>query len=110
MLPAAAAEIARLEECRVAAIEDCIDAELACDRYREVLTELEGLTRLQPLRERLWAQRMVALHRSGRQAEALRIFQDFRVHLDEELGLEPSPELAALEQAIVRRSPDVVYR
>lgn len=106
-MPAAAAEIARLEECRVAAVEDCIDAELACDRHREVLTELEGLTRIHPLRERLRAQLMVALYRSGRQAEALRTFQELRAHLADELGLEPSPELAALEQAIVLRSPEV---
>ena len=104
---AAEAETARLEECRLGAVEDCIDAELACGRHRDVLTELEGQTRRHPLRERLWAQRMVALYRSGRQPEALRIYQDLRTHLAEELGLEPSPELAALEQAIVMRSPDV---
>jgi adenylate cyclase len=104
---AAEAETARLEECRLGALEDCIDAELASGRHRDVLTELEGLTRRHPLRERLWAQRMVALYRSGRQPEALRIYQELRTHLAEELGLEPSPELAALEQAIVMRSPDV---
>jgi DNA-binding response OmpR family regulator len=101
---AAEAEIARLEECRLAAIEDCIEADLACGRHRDVLTELEGLTRLYPLRERLWAQRMTALYRSGRQPEALRIYQELRTQLAEELGLDPSPELTALEQAIVTRS------
>jgi DNA-binding SARP family transcriptional activator/class 3 adenylate cyclase len=107
VMPAAAAEIARLEECRMSAVEECIDAELACARHREVLTELEAQTRNHPLRERLWAQLMVALYRSGRQAEALRTYQELRAHLADELGLEPSPELAALEQAIVARSPAV---
>jgi len=101
---AAEAEIARLEECRLSATEDCLEAELACGRHREVLTELEGLTRTHPLRERLWAQRMTALYRSGRQPEALRIYQELRTHLADELGLDPSPELVALEQAIVTRT------
>ena len=101
---AAEAEIARLEECKLGALEDCIDAELACGRHREVLTELEGLTRQHPLRERLWAQRMIALYRSGRQPESLRIYQELRTHLADELGLDPSPELTSLEQQIVTRS------
>lgn len=102
---AAAAEVARLEECRLATLEDAVAAQLAAGRHREALTELDALTLQHPLRERLWAHRMVALYRSGRQAEALRVFQDLRTLLADELGLDPSPELVELEQAILRRDP-----
>ena len=102
---AAAGEVARLEESRLASLEDAVAAQLAAGRHREVLTELDALTLQHPLRERLWAHRMVALYRSGRQAEALRVFQDLRSLLADELGLDPSPELVELEQAIVRRDP-----
>jgi DNA-binding SARP family transcriptional activator len=94
-------EAARLEECRVVAVEDCLEAELAAGRHRQVIGELEALVGAHPLRERLWSQLMLALHRSGRQADALAAYQSLRQRLAEDLGLEPSPELARLHQAIL---------
>lgn len=101
----ARAEIARLREARLRVLEDRIDADLACDRAEELLPELEALTVEHPLRERLWAARMTALFEAGRQAEALRAFQDVRRHLVDELGLEPSASLSALESAIASGTP-----
>jgi DNA-binding SARP family transcriptional activator len=95
---------------RLAATEECLDLELVCGRHRDVVAELDALVVAHPLRERLWAQRMVALYRCGRQPEALRAYQDLRRHLGDELGLEPSPDLVALEQAIVSRSPTLEWR
>ncbi len=108
--PAARAEAARLEEVRLSALEDRIDAELACGRHVELVAELDGWTRSEPLRERLWAQRMVALYRAGRQAEALRAYQDLRRVLGEELGIEPTATLARLETAILRHDPELDWR
>ena len=105
--PYAAAEAVRLEESRLVALEECLHAELTCGRHGEVVPELEALVLAHPLRERLWALRMVALYRCGRQPEALRVYQELRRHLGEELGLEPSPELVRLEQSIVSRAADV---
>ena len=101
----AQAEAARLNEARLGAIEACIDAELAAGRADELIGELASLTREHPLRERLWGQRMVALYRAGRQAEALRTYQELRRYLGEELGIDPSDELRALEAAILRHEP-----
>ena len=95
------AEAARLDEVRATALEERLEADLACGRHLELVAELEALTRAQPLRERLWAQRMVALYRSGRQAEALRAYQEVRQILGRELGLEPGPALSRLEGAIL---------
>ena len=95
----------RLEELRRAAAEDRIDAELALGRHGELVGELEQLVRDQPLRERLRAQLMLALYRSGRQADALGVYADARRTFVEELGLEPSPVLKQLEQAILRQDP-----
>jgi DNA-binding SARP family transcriptional activator len=103
--PFARAEADRLEEARLGALEDRLQAEVAGGHHAEVLPELEALTREHPLRERLWGQRMLALYRAGRQAEALRAYQSLRHHLREELGLEPGPELAQLEAAILRHDP-----
>jgi predicted ATPase/DNA-binding SARP family transcriptional activator/class 3 adenylate cyclase len=103
--PLARAEAARLDEARLVALEERIEADLACGRHGELLPELEGLTRAHPVRERFWAQRMVALYRSGRQAEALRAYQDLRAILTEELGIEPSVPLSRLEGAILRQEP-----
>jgi DNA-binding response OmpR family regulator len=108
--PFAAAEAVHLDEMRLAATEECLDLELVCGRHRDVVAELDALVVAHPLRERLWAQRMVALYRCGRQPEALRAYQDLRRHLGDELGLEPSPDLVALEQAIVSRSPTLEWR
>ena len=105
--PFARAEAARLEETRLAALEERIEAELACGRHGELVAELDSLTRAHPLRERLWAQRMVALYRSGRQADALRAYQELRRLLNEELGLEPSAAVARLETAMLRHEREV---
>lgn len=105
--PFALGEAARLEELRTVVIEERIDAELAAGRHAAVVAELESLTARYPLRERLWKARMLALYRSGRQADALRAFQELRSHLAEELGIDPTPELAALEQAILVQSPEL---
>jgi len=67
-------EASRLEEARLAALEDRIEADLACGRHGELTAELEALTRENPFRERLWSQRILALYRSGRQADALRAY------------------------------------
>jgi DNA-binding SARP family transcriptional activator len=98
----AEAAIARLEEIRLAAVELRIDADLALGRHDELVGELESLVVEHPLRERLRRYLMTALYRSGRQAEALGIYQDARRALVEELGIDPSPELQDLEQAILR--------
>jgi len=103
----AQAEAARLEELRVTALEDRIQAELALGRNSELIGELEVLARANPLRERLWAHWMLALYRSGRQSEALRTYQELRAHLADELGITPSPELVALEEAIVLQKPEL---
>jgi len=108
--PGFQAEATRLEEARLTALEERVDADLACGAHGELVAELDTLTRANPLRERLWAQRMVALYRSGRQAEALRAYQELRRVLGEELGLEPSATLAALELAILRHDPDLDWR
>ena len=101
----AQAEIARLEELRVAAIEQRIEAELACGRHAELVGELEALVAEHPLRERLRRQLMLALYRSGRQTEALDAYRDARITLVGELGIEPSPALKDLEKAILAQDP-----
>ena len=103
--PLARAEAARLEELRLATTEDRIDAVLACGAHRAVIGELEALTQIHPLRERLWALRMLALYRDGRQAEALRVYHDLRCHLRDHLGLEPAEPMHELEVAILRHDP-----
>ncbi len=103
--PFARSEIERLEELRVAAIEERVDLDLALGRHREVVAELDALTAKHPLRERLRGQLMLALYRSGRQAEALEAYQEFRRNLSEELGLDPGPAIQQLELAILARDP-----
>jgi DNA-binding SARP family transcriptional activator len=100
--PFAQAEIARLEELRLDAVEERIDAELSLGAAGELVSELEALTRENPLRERPRGQLMLALYRSGRQADALEVFQQTRDTLDEELGLAPSPALQRLQGSILR--------
>jgi YVTN family beta-propeller protein len=99
--PFAQAEIARLEELRLVALEERIDADLALGQHAGIVAELEGLVRAEPLRERLRRQLMLALYRSGRQADALGAYQEARRMLVEELGLEPSRTLQELERAIL---------
>jgi DNA-binding SARP family transcriptional activator len=97
--------IARLEEIRLAAVELRIDADLALGRHDELVGELEALVAEQPLRERLRADLMTALYRSGRQAEALDAYKDARRALVDGLGIEPSSALQELERAILRQEP-----
>jgi DNA-binding SARP family transcriptional activator len=99
------AEIARLAELRLLALEERIGADLALGRHAEVVSELGSLIAEYPYREGLRARLMLSLYRSGRQAEALETYQDARAALSEELGLEPSDELRHLEQAILRHEP-----
>ena len=103
--PFAQAEIARLEELRLACLEERIEAHLAIGSAGELTAELRRLVSEHPLRERLHGQLMLALYRSGRQAEALEVYRDFRGTLREELGLEPLPALRELETAILRHDP-----
>lgn len=95
----------RLQELRLVAIEERMDAELALGRHEKIIPELESLIATNPLRERLGGQLMLALYRSRRQAEALRVYSDTRKRLVGELGIEPSQQLRALEQAILRQDP-----
>jgi predicted ATPase/DNA-binding SARP family transcriptional activator len=101
----AQADAARLEEARMAAIEDRAEADLACGRHASLVSELDGLVAGHPLRERLCGQRMLALYRCGRQADALQAYQDLRARLDDELGIDPTPALQRLHQAILRQEP-----
>ena len=105
----AQAEIARLEELRVVAIEKRVDADLDAGRHHELVGELEKLVVEHPLRERLRAQLMLALYRSGRQAEALAAYRVARSALVEELGVEPGQALQELERAMLRQDPSLEY-
>jgi DNA-binding SARP family transcriptional activator len=98
-------EIARLEELRLTCLEERLDADLAEGRQAEVVGELEALVRENPLRERLRELLLVALYRSGRQAEALAAYQEARAALVDELGIEPGKALRELHQAILRQDP-----
>jgi DNA-binding SARP family transcriptional activator len=98
-------ERAQLEDRRAATLEQRIDADLELGRHGEVVSELEALVREDPLRERRRAQLMLALYRSGRQADALETYRSGRTLLAEELGLEPGDELRRLEKAILEHDP-----
>jgi DNA-binding SARP family transcriptional activator/glutamine cyclotransferase len=100
-------ERALLEERRLSALEQRIEAELALGRHATLVPELEGLVREQPLRERLRGQLMLALYRCGRQADALDVYRSGRRLLDEELGLKPDDELQRLERAILNHDPSL---
>ncbi|HET6770584.1 MAG TPA: BTAD domain-containing putative transcriptional regulator [Actinomycetota bacterium] len=101
--PSLRPEIARLEELRMAAIEQRIAAELALGRHAEVVGDLETLIGRFPLRERLWGHLMVALYRSGRQGDALAAYQRARQILSEELGIDPSTDLQRIQEQILRQ-------
>ena len=105
--PFAGAEIRRLEELRLATVELAIENDLAEGRHREVLAELQALVAAEPLRERLHAQRMLALYRCGRQAEALAAYRQARTALVEAIGAEPGAELRRLHEAILRQDPSL---
>ncbi|MFL5929323.1 MAG: BTAD domain-containing putative transcriptional regulator, partial [Gaiellaceae bacterium] len=98
-------EIARLEELHLSATECSIEAGLALGRHRDLTATLETLVRRHPLRETLRMQLMMSLYRSGRQADALAAYQAARACLRDEVGLEPSPALQRLEQAILIQDP-----
>jgi DNA-binding SARP family transcriptional activator len=103
--PLSRAEADRLDECRISAVEARVEADLQLGRHLELVAELEALVTEHPLRERLHHQLMLALYRSGRQADALAVYHRTRQVLVRELGLEPSPALQQLERAILRADP-----
>ncbi|HWJ31352.1 MAG TPA: AfsR/SARP family transcriptional regulator [Gaiellaceae bacterium] len=103
--PFAAPAARRLNELRLAALEERIDAELALGNHGSIVAEAESLVAEEPLRERPRRQLMLALYRSGRRADALASYADARRQLVEELGLEPGASLRELERAILRDDP-----
>jgi len=103
-------EIARLDELRLAATENFLDAELGLGRHDQAIGELEALIGEHPLRERLRGLLMLGLYRAGRQADALEAYRAARQTLLDELGLEPGPELRELEQAILRQDESLSRR
>ena len=96
-------ERARLEELHLAALEERIAADLEIGRHAQLVPELEALVAAHPYRERLRREQMLALYRSGRQADALEAYRQARRTLIDELGIEPGPELQELERAILRQ-------
>src|SRR6266705_1157504 len=103
--PFAAANATRLEELRLGALEDRIEAELALGAHARLVGELEALATEQPLRERLHALLMRALYAAGRQADALAAYQRVRRALAERAGLDPGPELRRVEKAVLAQDP-----
>lgn len=103
----AAGPIARLQELHVQLQERRLDAMLAAGQAARAIPELETLLRAHPFRERLWWQRMLALHREGRTPEALEAYQQARAILTDQLGLEPGPDLADLQQRILHQDPSL---
>ena len=103
----AQADATRLEEARLTALENRVDADLACGRHASLVAELDGLAPSHPLRERLTGQRILALYRSGRQAAALSAYAELRDRLADELGIDPSPDLRRLHERILRQDPDL---
>jgi YVTN family beta-propeller protein len=106
--PFAAAEIRRLEELWLRAAELAVDSDLAAGHDHEALAQLERLIEEHPLRERLHAQRMLALYRSGRQAEALEAYAAVRRRLVEEIGVEPGAELRDLQGRVLAQDPSLL--
>src|SRR6478752_1530003 len=105
--PFAAAEIRRLEELRLAAMEQAIEQDLAAGRHREIIGELDALVAQEPLNERFHGQRMLALYRSGRQSDALAAYRQARETLIDEVGLEPGTELQRLNDAMLQHDPSL---
>jgi tetratricopeptide (TPR) repeat protein len=96
-----------LEEERLKATELRIEADLAVGRHTQLVSELERLLAEHPARETLYAHLMLALYRSGRQADALDVYRRARTRLGEELGLEPSPRLRGLQSSVLRQDPSL---
>jgi len=94
-------DAARLEDRRLAALEDRIDADIGSGRHREVIGEVDQLAATHPERERFVAQQMIALYRAGRQADALRAFDRHRRRIGEEFGLEPAPDLRRIQEQVL---------
>jgi predicted ATPase/DNA-binding SARP family transcriptional activator/Tfp pilus assembly protein PilF len=109
-LPFAQADADRLEEARLTALEKRVDADLACGRHASLVAELDNLAASHPLRERFTGQRILALYRCGRQAEALSAYTELRDRLAEELGIDPSPDLRRLQERILRQDPGLDWR
>jgi DNA-binding SARP family transcriptional activator/WD40 repeat protein len=108
--PALANEAIRLEEARLSALELRIRADLVLGNHAAVVQELEALTREHPFRERLRADLMLALYRSGRQADALRVYRQTRSFLAEELGIDPTQELQELEEQILNHDHELDWK
>ncbi len=108
-LPFAGTQVTRLNAARLAAVGDRVDADLAAGRHRDVIPELERLVAEHPFEERFWCQLILARYRSGSQAGALRSYARLRSVLTEELGIDPGPEVTALEQAILGHDPGLAW-
>ena len=105
--PFVTADATRLDELRLVVREERVEAELALGRHATAVADLETLVGEHPLRERCWELLLLALYRSGRQADALRRYQDVRSVLVDELGIEPGPALRELESSILRQDEDL---
>ena len=105
--PFAAGAVQRLEELRLEALEARAAADLALGKHADLVSELGELVKQHPLRERLWAQLLVALYRCGRQSEALAAYQAARRLLDEQLGVRPGPELESMQRAVLQHRPSL---
>jgi DNA-binding SARP family transcriptional activator len=106
--PRLAGEAARLAEARLSTLQARVDADLACGRHLDLIGELDELCHNHRLREPLWAQRMLALYRCGRQADALAAYQQLRITLADELGLDPGSDVRKLQAAILAQDPTLV--
>jgi predicted ATPase/DNA-binding SARP family transcriptional activator len=106
--PAGRAEAARLQELRLGATEELLEARLAAGEHAAVIGELEALVHAHPVRERFHGLRMLALYRSGRQGEALAAYREARRQLVEHLGVEPSPPLARLHDRLLAQDPTLL--
>ncbi|MGH3828854.1 MAG: AfsR/SARP family transcriptional regulator [Pseudonocardiaceae bacterium] len=106
----AQAEIARLTELRAAVVEDRVEADLALGRHAALCDEVSRAVVEHPLRERLWSQLIRAWYRCGRQGEALGAYARLRAQLAEQLGIDPSPELVRLHEAVLAQRPDLDWR
>jgi DNA-binding SARP family transcriptional activator/tetratricopeptide (TPR) repeat protein len=109
-VPLLDADVARLESERLAVFEDCVDAELTAGRHGQLTGELQAIITEHPLRERLAAQLMIALHRAGRQGDSLEIYRSLRTTLIEELGVEPGAEVRRVHAAVLRGEDPVPRR